>query len=479
MNFFSLYFFVFFLGVLFVYYFIRNKYQNIVLFLSSSFFVGTFSVTFLVYTYIFIILNYTSALLIEKFNHKSKIKKIICNTGILFNIGSLVYFKYLNSIIDSITQFFQLINCHLPSIVLNVAIPIGISYYTFQGISYLLQVYRANEHVEKNLIIFSNYFLFFPKFLAGPIELSKNLIPQLKKYYSFNYTDFVEGLRLILWGAFKKMIIADRLSLIINGVYPNLDISSKKIIVLTFLLQPLHIYCDFSGYTDIALGIGRTLGIKLTNNFNRPFFSTNVTNFWQRWHISLTAWCNEFIFRRLSFKLRKWGIWASVFSVFVTFIIIGTWHGPRWNFIILGILQGIAINYEFFTKKLRLKIASKLPPVFVLYTSYILTYLFFSFSLIFLNAPSVSDAIHFISNLFVNEDSTKISMNLITVFDKYIVLFSLLVLFIIEFRQGQGKNIFNEIHIWPRWIRTACYYIICMLIIYFGSPYKEFVYMKF
>jgi alginate O-acetyltransferase complex protein AlgI len=479
MNFFSPEFVGFFLIVLFLYFIVKENNQKIVLLLSSSLFIGTFSIFFLIYTYIFIFTNYLFAVLIEKSNQQPKIKRIICNTGILLNIGALVFFKYLSFILESIINITHLFNYSFPSIILAIITPIGISYYTFQGISYLLQIHRGIEHVERDIVIFSNYFLFFPKFLSGPIELSKNFIPQLKKFYSFNYINFTEGLRLILWGAFKKMVIADRLSMIVDGVYPNLHSSSGNLILLTFLIQPLHIYCDFSGYTDIALGIGRTFGFKLTNNFIRPFFSTSVTMFWQRWHISLSSWCNDFIFRRLSFKIRKWGIWATVFSLFITFIVIGLWHGPRWNFIILGLLQGIAINYEFFTKKTRLKLAGRFNTTFVRYLSSILTYLFFCFSLIFFYASNVSDASYFVSNLFRNIDLTSLNIIFLTRFDKIIVLLSVLILVVIEFRQEQGKNVFDEIGLWPRWIRTACYYIICILIMYFGSPYKEFVYMKF
>jgi len=479
MDFFSPLFFVFFLLVLFIYYIINNKGQKIVLFLSSSLFVGLLSVSFLLYTYISILANYLIALQTEKYNQNARIKKIISNSGILLNIGALVFFKYLGFIIYSVDEFLHLFNFSVSLTFPDIIIPLGISYYTFQGISYLLQVYRGIEKAEKNIIVFSNYFLLFPKFLAGPIELSKKLIPQLNNIHSFYYPDILDGLKQILWGAFKKMVIADRLAMLINGVYPNLEGMSGNILIFTFILQPLQIYCDFSGYTDIAVGIGKTLGFKLTDNFNRPFFSTNVSMFWQRWHISLTAWCNEFIFRRLIFKRRKWGLWASVYSVFITFLVIGLWHGPRWNYIILGLLQGIAINYEFFTRKFRLKIAGMLPKKLVLFLSYIVVYLFFCFTLIFFNATKVSDSLYFISHMFVNINFSDFYLEFLTRFDKIIVLISLIFLFIVEFRQERGKNIFDEIGLWPRWIRTLCYYVICILIIYFGSPVKEFVYMQF
>jgi alginate O-acetyltransferase complex protein AlgI len=479
MNLFSPAFFAFFLTTFILYYLVEPRFQRILIFLSSSIFIGIFSIPFLIYTYLFIALNFTFALMVTRNSQRPKARKIICNTGILLNIGSLVFFKYLNFIILSIGQLFNLVNFQAQLSPLKIIMPIGISYYTFQGISYILQVYRGNEPFEKNIVVFSNFFMFFPKFLAGPIEFSKNFIPQLRKTFTIYYPDFAEALKLILWGAFKKMVIADRLSMIVNGVYPNLHSNSGNILLITFLIQPLQLYCDFSGYTDIALGIGRSFGFKLTDNFNRPFFSTGVTMFWQRWHISLSSWCNEFIFKRLSFKKRKWGIWATIYAVFVTFFVIGIWHGPRWNFIILGLLQGIAINYEFFTKKIRLKIAGKLPGVFVLRSSQIITYLFFCLTLVFFFSPKVSDSIYFISNMFRNLDPTNLSIVFLNRSDKIIVLFSLLILFIVDFRREKGKDIFYEIGLWPNWQRKTVYYLICILIIYFGSPHKEFIYMQF
>jgi alginate O-acetyltransferase complex protein AlgI len=258
-----------------------------------------------------------------------------------------------------------------------------------------------------------------------------------------------------------------------------LDTLSGNMLVFTFLLQPITLYCDFSGYTDIALGIGKTFGFTLTNNFNRPFFSSSITMFWKRWHISLSSWCNEFIFRRLSFKIRSWGIWGSVTSVFVTFIIIGLWHGPGWNFLILGILQGIAINYEFFSKKYRIKIFSNLPNRFVLWIGIILTYIFVCTTLLLFYAPNISDVAYFISNMFMNIDFTNLNLEYLSLFDKVIVCISLIILFMIELQQQRGRDIINDIGLWPRWIRILCYYSILILIVYFSSPSKEFVYIQF
>jgi len=480
MDIFSPIFFGFFLLVVVLYYSLPGKFQQAILFLSSSVFIGLFSVKFLLYTYLFVLINYGAGYLLERNAQKPRLKKLIYQSGIFLNIGSLVFFKYINFLLSIIVDVDHLFSGNLEISALNILIPLGISYYTFQGIGYLIQMNRGLEKFEGNMLIFTNYFIFFPKFLAGPIEQSKNFLPQLRGIKVFQNEDVIHGLRLILWGAFKKLVIADRLALVINGVYPNVDQVSGNVFLMTFLLQPLHLYCDFSGYTDIALGIGRAFGFKLTDNFRRPFFSTSVTEFWQRWHISLSSWCNEFIFKRLTFKHRRRGLWAPAYAVFVTFFVIGIWHGPRWNFIILGVLQGLAINYEFFTKKWRLSTGQKFPRQLVRYFSYLMVYLFIGLTLVFFNSQTVSDALYFISHLFTELNLQDFSLIYLYNFDKGVVAISLFIVLLVEFRQeNYGKNVLEEVVGWPKWARYGFYYVICFVLIYLGSPDQNFVYMQF
>ena len=479
MSFFTPEFVFFFLFSFILYYIFKEKRQKYVLFIFSVAFIGLLSVTFLIDVFLFVLVNYIIAIQIEKQKQNPIIKNILYKTGMIFNIGSLFLIKYFNFFLTTLSHLSSTFNVSFHPEPLKIVVPIGISYYTFQGIGYLIQINRGNERPEKNFIILSNYFIFFPKFLSGPIEFSRKLIPQLKHYYSFHYQSIIEGFRLILWGALKKMVIADRLAMIIDGVYPQLHSLSGNPLIITFLIQPLHIYFDFSGYTDIALGIGKIFGIKLTDNFHRPFFSTSVTEFWKRWHISLTSWCNEFIFKRILFNRRKWGVWAASYAVFITFLIIGIWHGPRWTFIVLGILQGIAINYEYFTKKIRIKVFKRLPNNLNRYLSYFFTYLFMSFSLVFFYAPNLKEALYFLTHLFYNIDFTGFHLTFVNTSDKIIILLFVVFMFYIEQRQENGKDIFVEINNWPRMVRRAIYYILIILIIYLGSPGKEFVYMQF
>ncbi len=450
MSFYSLEFLGLFLIAIILFYWVKSKYQQVLLFVISSVFIASFSFKFLVYTYLFVMFNFIVIKLLDKKSYKDKVRKIICNAGIGLNISLLVFYKYINFIIDNLNSIFEFSGLVLSISALNLIIPIGISYFTFQGIGYILQVYRENENAERNIFIFSNYFIFFPKFLSGPIEMSKTFIPQLKVKKTFDRENIKQGVLLILWGAFKKIVVADRLALILNTVHSDVSEFSGYYILITLIIQPFHLYCDFSGYTDIALGIGRTFGFQLTDNFNRPFFSKTVSEFWRRWHISLSHWCNEFIYKRLSFKMRRWGIWASAYAVFVTFIVIGIWHGPNWKYLVLGILQGVAINYEYFTKKIRYRLSKKINPGIEKYGSYLITYFFMCISLTFFYANNVKDANLFLANLLSKNIHTDLFSNLYNHFDKVILLSASSIILFVDFWNEQK---FKFVNYW--WLRPA------------------------
>lgn len=479
MNFFSPEFFAFILLVLILYYNISAKWQNLILFLSSSIFIGTLSIQFLGYTWLFVLFTYFVAKLLDRFKDNHRVRKWAFNLSVAIIIGALVLFKYTNMLIESVNDIVAMLGGNGSINLLNVIIPLGISYYTFQALGYLLQVYRGIEKSENNLLIFANYYLFFPKFLSGPIEMSKNFLPQLHVQHTFDYNSFTDGLRLMLWGAFKKIVIADRLALIIYSTYGGIEGASWGMFLITFVVQPFHIYCDFSGYTDIALGIGRTFGFKLTDNFNRPFFSPNVTMFWQRWHISLSSWCNEFIYKRLAFKHRKWKKWAGCYAIFITFIVVGLWHGPSWNFLILGLLQGVAINYEYFSKKWRLQTFDKIPVVVNRIGSSMIVFFFFACSLVFFNATTFPGTVSFFKGLFTNIDLSTLNDDFLPKADKVIVILSLILLLTVDLLKEIGKDMFKIITNWPLPLRWSVYYVLMFLILYLGSPTSDFVYMQF
>ena len=288
------------------------------------------------------------------------------------------------------------------------------------------------------------------------------------------------GLQLFLWGLFKKVVIANNLAAPVFLVYNNVEDFTGIPLILTMLLQTIHIYCDFSGYTDMALGSAMVFGIKLIDNFNRPFFARNIGELWRRWHISLSSWCNDFIFTPFIIKYRKLGNRAAILGIFVTFFVIGIWHGAKWTFVVLGLLQGIAISYEFYTKRTRLKIAGKLPAKFVVSSSRIITFIFFSFSLIFFNAQSMHDAWYFVTHLFSDIEFKLKGYDLI--YHKLpftIAIFMFFILLLLEYLEENGKEILNIFNSRPVWVRWSGYYFLIVIIFYFSGNQDTFVYLQF
>ncbi len=466
------------LGIILYYQFPeKNKWS--ILLLGSIVYLGYLSIPFLVYAAIFSIANYFFGRLLDKQSNKVARKRLYL-LFLIINIGQLVVYKYIDFLIGIFNGFFGLFGANeIPYI--NLLIPIGISYYTFQNIGYIVNVYRKIEKPEKHLGHFLIYNIFFPKILSGPIERSEKFLPQLRKPKPFDSELFKTGLKLLFFGMFKKLVIAERLSVIIYNVHGNVDDYSGFPLIITMLLQAIYIYTDFSGYTDIALGMANFFGIKLTNNFNRPFFATSISDLWRRWHISLTTWCNDYIFKTILFKRRKWGIAAAAYGVFITFLIIGFWHGPMWTFVILGVIQGIAINYEYFTKRKRLKIGSKIPVFWNNAISRLITFLFFSFSLIFFFSPSLEDSLFMVTHMFDIQDSVFVGNNLgLDRRNVIIALIAIVVLFVVEMKEERGYQLFDELLHQPLWARWSAYYLLMYIILMYGMfATTNFVYFQF
>lgn len=348
MTFLSVEFTLFILPVLIFYYLIPTLYKKWLLLLASISFIALASVSFLAYALLFVVVNYMVGRIIE--SKEGRYRKLVYYSGQVFNIGGLFLYKYLSFLTSNVSSLFDLGDEELLD---KIIAPIGISYYTFQGISYLYLILKAGDKPEKNIGNLTLYMLFFPKFLAGPIERHRLFLPQLKRPHFVQGSDIAEGLKLILWGAFKKVMIGDTFGIIVNKVYGNVEGFEGFPLWIAFFLQPIQLYGDFSGYTDMAIGLARLFGFRLSPNFNRPFFAQSVAQFWKRWHISLSSWCNDFIYNRLMLKHRKWGDMAVIYAIFSAFMIIGVWHGANWTFIIIGVLQVIALSYEFYTRQWR------------------------------------------------------------------------------------------------------------------------------
>jgi len=479
MVFTNLEFIVFLFVIILLYYQAKKSHQWFILLLASTAFLGYLSINFLVYTYLVIAVNFFLGRLIDRQDqHKKRYRFYLL--GIAFNIGQLVFYKYINFLIENINAFAGIFEPGSEIQYMNLILPIGISYYTFECIGYIIEVYRGSEKAERHFGLFASYILFFPKLLAGPIERSQSFLSGLKKTYQFDATLFSDGLIQIFWGLFKKLVIADRLVVVIDNVYGNIDEFTGIPLMITLVLQVFHMYCDFSGYTDIALGIGKLFGIRLTNNFNRPLFAQNISMFWRKWHISLTRWCNDYIFKRILLKHKRWKNWAAVYAVFITFLVVGIWHGAGWNFVILGALQGIAINYEFITKRQRLKIASKLNPYWVRLFSRIVVFFFFAFTLIFFNVSHTPDAFYFIGHIFKGIEWKLFGHGLgLTHFEFYIALIGIVTVLFVDYLNEKGIIIRSALNHrpFPKW---ALYYMLIFAVLIFGrTEAKEFIYFQF
>ena len=473
MDIISIYFIALSLLSVFVFYLIKNKYRIIFLTLLSCAFIASFSLNLLVYVIAYSLVNYFIGLMMPG----SEYKKCLFRTGLILNLTQLIILKYADF---TLSPLFNLVNAD-PDFILQISkiiIPLGVSFFTLQGIGYLFNIKLGWEKPEKNLIRFILYIVFYPKFLSGPIERSNHFLPQLQVSQNFNENVTI-GLRLILSGLFRKVIIANHLSAFVNHGYAGVETVGGLNCILVILIQPLYLYFDFSGYTNIALGFAKMYGIDLLPNFNRPFLSENMTNFWRRFHISLSAWFNDYVFKQTSFRLRKMKSYATVIALFVTWVLFGIWHGAGWNFMILGFLQAFAIYYEFKTKKWRNQIFSKLHDGARKWTGRFFTYCFYGFSLIFFFSPDIPTTLKFIANL---KDACKITLNSFLFEPLVFGLFFATIFLIIEVIKEDKEGLFIKIQdFWTqnRFIRLLVYYLAIFLIITQLSGESSFVYEMF
>lgn len=462
-----------------IFYNVRYRYQLVTLLTASFLFIGYISIKVLAFTILFTVINYYLGIAIERYKNKSYGKKIFW-ISIFIDLGILAFFKYINFVFENFNLILSIFSSKPQIPYLTIIIPLGISYYTFQALGYLIRINRGSEKAEKDFLKFATFLMFFPKFLSGPIERSNHFFPQLSHRINFNSKLVTAGLQLFLWGLFKKVVIANNLAGPVMLVYNDVENYTGLPLLVTMFLQTIHIYFDFSGYTDMALGSAKIFGINIVDNFNRPFFARNVGELWRRWHISLSSWCNDFIFTPFIIKYRKLGNKAAILGIFITFFVIGIWHGANWTYVVLGLLQGVAISYEFYTKKTRLKIANKLPSKFIVAFSRIITFVFFSFSLIFFNAHSIQDAWYFVSHLFDDIEFKLKGYDFIYNKVPFVIAFTtFLIILLLEYLQENRKATLNIFLTKPIWIRWTGYYFLIILVYYFSGNQDTFIYLQF
>ena len=477
---FSLLYSVFIIILSVIYYSVPNKYKPYVLFTASIIFITSISLRVAIFSVLFATLNYFLGLLLFQVREKEKMKDNLFWISIAIDVGFLSFFKFYNFFSGSIDSLFSLLNVSWNIPYLNIILPIGISYYTFQALGYLIRIDRGSEKPETDFGTFALYLLFFPKFLSGPVERSNHFFPQMKNLGNLKWDSVFQGFRLFLWGLFKKIVIANNLYGPVSLVYGHVHNYSGVSFIIIFLVQTIYIYFDFSGYTDMALGTARIFGINLIDNFNRPFLARNISEFWRRWHISLSSWCNDFIYNPFIVKFRRFGNTAVVTGIFLTFFIVGIWHGANWTFVILGVLQGIAIVYEFYSKKNRMKIASRLPKSSVNAFSRIVVFIFMNFSMVFFYSNSVSDAWYLITHLFSNIQFNSNEFSFISHKPEFFfALICFAVILVMEMYIEKGKDLMSIYLKKPLWIQWTGYFTCIVLIYIFRSEIGSFYYMRF
>lgn len=432
-----------------------------------------------------IIIDYIAGILIENVSgHKRKIFLLI---SLFSNLSILGFFKYFNFFNNSVSGLAYLFGFTNPIPELNIILPIGLSFHTFQAMSYTIEVYFGRQKAERYFGIYSLYVMFYPQLVAGPIERPQNLLHQFYEKHNFDYQRVTDGLKLMAWGFFKKLVIADRLALFVNNIYTQPDAHSGGSFIVATIFFAYQIYCDFSGYSDIALGAAQVMGFKLMINFDRPYAAKSISEFWRRWHISLSQWFRDYVYIPLG------GNRVSVMKVyrnlFITFLLSGLWHGASWTFVIWGALNGVYLIVGAATKTLRKSIVQyiKLDMYPVLNESFqvVITFGLTCLAWIFFRAESIFDALLIIKKIFYSPWGTSWGGGMESIFcgrskmDFFIAIISIITL---EFVQlwAHGNDLIARVNALPTYIRWILYYLLIFSIILFGMlGASKFIYFQF
>ena len=461
-----------------LYWFVAHKnlkLQNFLIVVSSYVFYCWWDWRFLSLILFSTLVDYLVGILLEKEENDTK-RKAYLWTSILVNLGFLGFFKYYNFFIDNFTTAFSFFGNEIKPNSLNIILPVGISFYTFQTLSYSIDVYKRKLEPTKDFIAFAAFVSFFPQLVAGPIERATNLLPQFYKKRAFDYSKAVDGLRQILWGLFKKVVIADTCAESANAIFNNSDDFSGSTLVLGALYFTFQIYGDFSGYSDIAIGTSRLFGFDLKRNFAFPYFSRDIAEFWRRWHISLSTWFRDYLYIPLGGS--RGGTWMNIRNIFIIFLVSGFWHGANWTFIVWGGLNALYfLPLLLFNKNrqhLEIVAKGKSLPSFKEFFQIVLTFGLTVFAWIFFRTENIGHAIRVISEIF------SISLFSVPGFKNYFILFLVLIFIIIEWVGREQEYAMEKLGLsWNRPLRYVMYYAIIIAIFWFGGKEQQFIYFQF
>lgn len=484
----SLHFLVFFIVVTTAYFALPHKYRWFWLLSASCYFYMAFIPVYILILGFTIVIDYFAGIFLE--NTVGKKKKWFLIASLIANIGVLAVFKYYNFLNNNLTTLLHGAGYENPIPFLSILLPIGLSFHTFQAMSYTIEVYRGNQKAERHFGIYSLYVMFYPQLVAGPIERPQNLLHQFREKHSFDYARVTDGLKLMAWGLFKKVVIADRLAIVVDNVYNNPTQYSGISFIIATVFFSFQIFCDFSGYSDMAIGAAQVMGFKLMKNFDRPYHSICISEFWKRWHISLSSWFKDYLYISLGgnrVTIPRWYL-----NTFIVFLVSGLWHGANWTFVIWGAIHGFYLVFALMTKDIRERFTrfirlDRLPSL-NRFTQIMITFVLTNFAWIFFRANTLSDAFYIIKHTFtglgeslssVFQHSHIISKLGVTKSEVLIGISAVILMETIHVLQYKA-HIRDWIRNQPAFLRWTLYYAIIIVILYFGVYEKrQFIYFQF
>jgi alginate O-acetyltransferase complex protein AlgI len=480
-------FLIFFPAVTVLYFLTPHRFRWALLLTASCFFYMAFIPIYILVLALTIAIDYTAGILIER--RVGRKRKFFLVVSIVSTCSVLFLFKYFNFFNANLASLARLLDWNYPIESLNLILPIGLSFHTFQSLSYVIEVYRGNYKAEKHPGIYALYVMFYPQLVAGPIERPENLIHQLREQQSFDADRVFNGLKLMAWGFFKKVVIADRIAVVVDEVYRHPTDFTGIPLIAAAIFFGIQVYCDFSGYSDIAIGSAQVMGIRLMQNFNRPLHSTSVTEFWRRWHISLMTWFRDYVYIPLGGN--RLGKGRRYLNLFLTFTLSGLWHGAGWGFVLWGSLNGGYLIFSNVTESMRRKwvqwIRLNRLPVLHKGLQIAFSFLLFCFTLIIFRAKSLSDAMYVITHLGTGlSDRAGIQRSFESLyrtgFDRYELIIAGAAIGFMEFiywieKRSDMRQMFSEKPVWMRW---TLYYALVFFVIVFGVYYEHaFIYFQF
>lgn len=479
---------VFFPVVTILFFLLPHRYRWFLLLAASCFFYMYFKPIYILILGFTIVVDYYAGLLIAKEQNKKKRKRLLL-MSIFANVGVLVVFKYYNFIVINLNDVFSLVNGngHIP--LLNILLPIGLSFHTFQAMSYTIEVYRGHQQPEKHFGIYALYVMFYPQLVAGPIERPQNILHQFHEVKKFDYENVKSGLILMAWGLFKKVVIADRLALFVNQVYGNPSDYKGLPLMIATVFFAFQIFCDFSGYSDIAIGSAKCMGYNLMTNFDRPYMATSIGEFWRRWHISLSTWFRDYVYIPLGGSRVSKGRWYL--NLLIVFLLSGIWHGANWTFVVWGLLHGVYLIVENELNR-RVPSIQRTNGFVATFCKRAMVFILVTLAWVFFRAQNVSEAFYIIGNFFT-ETPQQIAQLIRNVpfarlkflyvglpgIEFFVSVALLTIMMCIHYLQA-GKGFDRWLIAKPSPVRWSFYYGMVLLFVFFGIfNHSEFIYFQF